>query len=618
VLDPRAPVSPAPAPADDDADVGAQVAWERVRALYEAAPPPVLIGALFSVLVAVMVWPVVPAGLALGWLGYKLTLATLRLLDVAAFQRGDDPARWRRWWRRITVLMTLDALGWSTMALVFLPHAQGVVYSLVLAGVVGVAAVGVYTTSGHWATGACFLMAILAPVAADQALLGGREHGFTAGALVFYLMVLLFESWRSARRQGEVMRLRFQNARIAAQREQALVLAEHSNAAKGRFLAAVSHEMRTPLNGILGMAQLLRADATDARQAHQLEVMRRSARHLQTVIADLLDLSRIELDRLEVAHEPFVVADTVREVTDLLGPAAAEQGLGFHVHLQAPLPQQVVGDAARIKQVLHNLLGNAIKFTRRGWVALVVQATPDGLCFSVSDTGDGVPPSEAERVFDAFAQAGAAPARRAGTGLGLTISRHLARAMDGDVVLDRDAGPGAVFRFTVHTPHVAGDTPAQAGAWQPLPFRFEGRVLVVDDSPVNALVAQAMLERFGLAPVMVDDGLRALESLQQQPFDLVLMDCQMPGMDGLEATALRREQERAQGLPRTPILAVTADAVAGDRERCLACGMDDYLAKPFDLNDLGRLLGRYLRPAAPPEGALDNPAHAEAARSPES
>jgi CheY-like chemotaxis protein/anti-sigma regulatory factor (Ser/Thr protein kinase) len=370
--------------------------------------------------------------------------------------------------------------------------------------------------------------------------------------------------------------------------------------------------MRTPLNGILGMAQLLRADATDARQAHQLEVMRRSARHLQTVIADLLDLSRIELDRLEVARELFVVADTVREVTDLLAPVAAEKGLGFHVHLEPPLPQQVSGDAARIKQVLHNLLGNAIKFTRRGWVALVVQGTPNGLRFTVSDTGDGIPPAEAERVFDAFAQAGTAPARRAGTGLGLTISRHLARAMDGDVVLDRDAGPGAVFRFTVRAPHAAGDAPASRHDWQALPFRFRGRVLVVDDSPVNAMVAQAMLERFGLETVLAEDGVQALEVMQQQPFDLVLMDCQMPGMDGLEATSQRREQERASGLPRLPILAVTADAVAGDRERCLACGMDDYLAKPFDLNDLGRLLGRYLREAQ--EGPPDNPPHAEAAR----
>jgi CheY-like chemotaxis protein len=221
-----------------------------------------------------------------------------------------------------------------------------------------------------------------------------------------------------------------------------------------------------------------------------------------------------------------------------------------------------------------------------------------------------VPAAEAERVFDAFAQAGAAPARRAGTGLGLTIARHLARAMEGDVVLDPAAGPGAVFRFSVRAPHAAGDCPAGDGDWQALPFAYRGRVLVVDDSPVNGLVAQAMLERFGLDTVLVDDGEQALQAMQRQPFDLVLMDCQMPGMDGLEATALRRALERARALPRLPILAVTADAVAGDRERCLACGMDDYLAKPFDLNDLGRLIGRYL-----PQAASDNRPHAEAARS---
>jgi CheY-like chemotaxis protein/anti-sigma regulatory factor (Ser/Thr protein kinase) len=337
--------------------------------------------------------------------------------------------------------------------------------------------------------------------------------------------------------------------------------------------------------------------------------MRRSARHLQTVIADLLDLSRIELDRLEVSRELFAVADTVREVTDLLGPVAAEKGLGFHVQLQPPLPQQVIGDPARIKQVLHNLVGNAIKFTRRGWVALVVEGTPNGLQFTVTDTGDGVPAAEADRVYDAFAQAGSAPTRRAGTGLGLTISRHLARAMDGDVVLERGSGPGSVFCFTVRAPHAPDDGPSPS-AWHPLPFRYQGRVLVVDDSPVNALVAQAMLERFGLTTVLAEDGAQALQALLAQPFDLVLMDCQMPVMDGLKATARRREHERAHQLPRTPIVAVTADAVAGDRERCLVCGMDEYLAKPFDHNDLGRILGRYLAEAGP-----DNPAHAEAARS---
>ena len=578
-----------PAPPDLDARVSA----EQVRTLYELAPPPLMFGAAFAVLVALMVGASAGSAMVLAWLGFKLAMTALRVADAIAYRR--DPAaesRWRRWWWRYTALMSVDALGWSAMAVLFLPHTGGVVTALVLAGLVGVAAVGVHTTSCHGRTGTSFLLCSLLPTIAWQALQGGHDGRFIAGSLLMYLLVLLYENWRSSSRQLETLRLRWQNAWIAEQREHALLLAEHSSAAKTRFLATVSHEMRTPLNGILGMTQLMRAQVDDPQLVHQLEVMRRSARHLQTVIADLLDLSRIEFDRLDLVREPFAVVDTVREVTDLLAPTAADKGLAFDLRLLPPLPEMVVGDAARIKQVLHNLLGNALKFTEHGSVTLEVGGTTNGLCFTVRDTGEGIPPEQARRIFDAFAQAGTTPTRRAGTGLGLTISRALARAMEGDVTHEPGQPCGAVFRFVVRAPHVTG--PADPGAtWQPLPFALAGRVLVVDDSPVNALVAQGMLERFGLSVMLAEDGLQAL-SRQRDRFDAVLMDCQMPGLDGFECTRHWRAQEAANGWGRTPIIAVTANAVAGDRERCLAAGMDDYLAKPFDLNDLGRLLQRHL------------------------
>ena len=577
----------------DAPDIGAQISLERVRTLYELTPPPVVAGAGFAVVVALMMWPVAPHALTLGWLALKLLLAALRVADALAFRHADDPlARMRHWLGRYLALMTLDAASWGGMTVLFLPHADGIAATVLLAGAVGVASVGVFTTFSHWGTSLVYLFSVLGPVMLDQLRLGERDNLLTAAALLIYFVVLGFEGWRSESRLVETLRLRYQNAWIAEQRRHALALAEHSSAAKSRFLAAVSHEMRTPLNGILGMTQLLGAQVTDAEQRHQLEVMRRSARHLQTVITDLLDLSRIEFGRLSIEQEPFAVADTVRDVTDLLCAVAGEKGLDFRLELDPALPERLRGDASRIKQVLHNLLGNAIKFTRHGGVTLTVAAIAGGLRFTVRDSGDGIAPEEAERIFDAFAQAGEAPARRAGTGLGLTISRQLARAMGGDVRHDPAAGQGAAFHFTVAAPAVSDDAPAATTAWSALPFRLSGRVLVVDDSPVNAIVAVGMLERFGLQVDVAEDGEQALERLPSGAYDAVLMDCQMPGIDGFEAT--RRWRLRESG-DRLPVIAVTANAVPGDRERCLAAGMDDYLAKPFDLNELGALLQRHLR-----------------------
>jgi len=479
-----------------------------------------------------------------------------------------------------------------------MPYAQGIAGTVLLAGAVGVASVGVFTTFTHRSASLSYLVAVLSPIMVDQLSLGQRDNLLTAAALLIYFLVLGFEAWRSERRQVEMLRLRYQNAWIAEQRRQALLLAEHSSAAKSRFLAAVSHEMRTPLNGILGMAQLLRSQLADPQQGQQLEIMRRSARHLQNVISDLLDLSRIEFGRLEIEHEPFSVSETVREVNELLASIALDKGVDFQVHLVQPLPERVRGDASRVKQVLHNLLGNAIKFTPAGGrVVLEAAATPQGLRFSVRDNGQGIAPDEVERIFDAFAQAGAAPARRAGTGLGLTISRQLARAMGGDVRHEPAPGGGAIFHFTVAAPHLAPeDDTHDDSPWSVQAFRLHGRVLVVDDSPVNALVACGMLERFGLQAEVAEDGDEALQRLHQRAYDAVLMDCQMPGLDGHEATRRWRAHEAALGLPRLPIVAVTANAVPGDREACLSAGMDDYLAKPFDMNELGALLQRHLGP----------------------
>jgi len=322
-----------------------------------------------------------------------------------------------------------------------------------------------------------------------------------------------------------------------------------------------------------------------------------------TVLGDLLDFSRIEHGRIALQAQVTALATMVHEVTDLLTALAADRGLRLQLTLAPDLPTHVLCDAARVKQVLHNLLGNALKFTPAGGqVSLCVSlsapadlSTSQQLHFAVTDSGPGVPQADHERIFQAFEQsANTSTQGHIGTGLGLTISRELARAMGGDVSCRHAPGGGACFDFTLRcVPMPAPEAPnTPTGA---LLAPLTGHVLLVEDQAVNAMVAQALLEHFGLQVSTVANGVLALASLEQQRPDLVLMDCQMPEMDGWEATRRWRVLEAADPAhTRLPIIALTANAVQGDRERCLQAGMDGYLAKPFEPATLHALLSQWL------------------------
>ena len=350
--------------------------------------------------------------------------------------------------------------------------------------------------------------------------------------------------------------------------------------------------MRTPLNGIVGMSELMRDEATSDTLRHRAGVVLHSAEHLHRVISDLLDLSRLEFDRLRLELAPFDAAQSLLEVTELLTPLAAERGLRLRTVLpEAPLGL-VMGDASRVKQVLHNLLGNALKFAGQGEIVVTLAREPAGLMFEVRDHGPGVPESQRATVFEPFEQGSDdAETQRQGAGLGLSISRRLARAMGGDVTLTPAVPHGAVFTFSLQAAPAAAQAPLQAAP--PVP-RLRGRVLVVDDNEVNALVAQAMLARLGLQVESAADGLLALDALSRERFDAVLMDCRMPQLDGWQATRRWRKLERGR---RLPIIGVTANVSTEDRRQCLDAGMDAHLGKPFHIAELAAVLQRHLAPA---------------------
>lgn len=366
-------------------------------------------------------------------------------------------------------------------------------------------------------------------------------------------------------------------------RQQALRAAE----AKSVFVATISHELRTPMNGVLGMAQLLRESQLDGEQGQMVETIAQSGKSLLKVINDVLDFSRLEAGKMLVVREPFSLSETLELVRSLLAVEAATKGIAFAIDIHRELPDRYTGDGARVSQVLLNLAGNALKFTAAGRVSIGVHRVPGGLRFEVADTGAGIDPDTLRTLFEPFVQADAGRAQ-GGTGLGLAISKRLVEAMGGEIGLESEPGQGTRcwFDVPVQPALVLKGTPTP-----PAPPSRGLRILLAEDNVVNQTVARGLLERQGHQVDVVPNGRLAVEACTRERWDLILMDCQMPEMDGFAATLeIRRLEEALQR--RTPIVALTANALSEDRERCLEAGMDGHVAKPLAVQELASALAR--------------------------
>ena len=593
-------------------EMEAHIVGVRERAAHEMMPMAMVCSLLTSLALVLVLRDKVPVVALSAWFSARVLIAALRSAHTWMFMTGRLAGRPSMPMYR--ALAGLDAVLWSALGWGLTPIWNLEVAVITVSTLIGVAALGGFMLHMDLRATCFFIVPLMLPNAFYAGSRQDEIGWFCLVGVLGLMAMLLFEATRSGRRITELLQLRFQADQLTHAQATALSEAQSLSEVKGRFVATMSHEMRTPLHGILGVARMVRQQSRDAQTLRHMALIQGAGEHLVSVINDVLDFSRIESGSMPLHEQPFDLRALLENVTDTWRVTCEDKGVRMEAVLDLPAGGQVQGDPVRLRQVLYNLIGNAVKFTSQGHVRLSVgRLSAAMVSFRVEDTGMGIPKEEVPRIFEAFRQAEDTHRRRlGGSGLGLTISRELCMAMGGDLRCSSEEGVGSVFEFSLPLAKVmqlgAPPMPALRGRNAP---RFEGHVppfegwtvsdgppphvLLVEDNPVNALVAEAELARLGLRVSVCSNGQEAVDWLERETADLVLMDCEMPVLDGLQATRRIREREQAQGRPPLPIVALTANGPEVYGDRCRQAGMNDHLLKPFQPEELALLLGRHLR-----------------------
>lgn len=585
-----------------DDDVREYVADEQLKMVWAHAAIGTLIATAFAIVMVTHLAGSIDARLLQLWLIMKVTVAAPRVVQAKLHRRLAQPGgqAWRvaTWW-----MLILDGAVWGLGGF-WLMSSDIDTASMVTASLCCVACVATFGLQVSRAATAAYVTPIIAPMILGMALRGDSFGAYGSMGLLLFLVQILITSKRAENKFAEIFLLRLHAAKVSAELEKALELAQRQSSVKSQFLGTVSHELRTPVHGMLGLARLVHVETGDPLIRKRMELIETSGTHLLSLVTELLDITRIESGQMRLQSVEFDLSAEVNRVADIYTVRAAEKGLAFTLESQVAGPCWVTGDPARMRQVLHNLLGNAIKFTHRGWIHFKFECCSQAgdVRFEVRDTGLGISEEDQTTIFDAFRQVGASGVLRTeGTGLGLTIAREIARLLGGDITVSSKPGFGSIFCFTARfaqTDQPRLSVKAEAGAADlPQPsLTTPSRILLVEDNDVNALIAGSMLANQGHRVERVADGAeavrRALRDIDRP--QLVLMDCMMPVMDGFEAARSIRAQEKALGLEPVPIIALSAVIQEEEERRWVDAGMDGALSKPFTDTDLRQIIGAWL------------------------
>jgi signal transduction histidine kinase/AmiR/NasT family two-component response regulator len=611
----------------------------QVSSIYGHVAKATFISTLIALALAIYLSPEFGAAQAQTWFVLKAVVAAARFGLSQAYRYERFRSQTRLAGHLLVGSLVLDGLIWG-FAGVWGVNARSEVVCLLITCLSSVAMLATFGLQVWQRATAAYVVPMLAPVALAMTTRGDAFGVFFACGMVLVIAQTLVTGFASEKRLRREFLAHEQTAHALEERSRALQSASQAkadleaalerasrtssdlevaldqvkrqSAVKALFLGTMSHELRTPLHGILGLTELVRKQVTEPVARHRLELIESSGKHLLELIGALLDVSRIDAGKLELHPAPFDLASELRDLSELYELRCQAKGVGFKASFGIAQECWVRGDAGRIRQVLHNLLGNSVKFIERGLVRFKVSEAGGVYTFEIADTGPGIPEQDLPYIFEAFRQVDQTASRPAdGTGLGLTIARELAQAMGGDITVSSVVDVGSRFTFTARlerTMPAMTDTPAQQEV-RPAPRLRDGyRVLLVEDNEVNALIANAHLDQIGAHAIRAHDGSDAVTAAFAEPRpDLILMDCRMPVMDGPTATREIRSIERSAGLPGVPIIALTATPSDEDRAECFSAGMNAFLTKPFTLDQLLGTISGIVSTVAPDERMKEHP-----------
>lgn len=562
-----------------------------------------LAGIAMAVIWVGLIWKDLPQVVLSVWLGVMLLLFFYRFIThyfrlySTESKLSLDKYVIRRWYL-ISVFLT--GAGWGITSTLMFPinELNQIVLAFIL---VGVSASGVAYSSVAWVYYG-FVGCVLLPLMVRLFYVGGEVYYALSAMTGFFLMVMIMAVHRMYISSVAELNLSYKNEELIAELKKEKDKAEKMSQAKGEFLANMSHEIRTPMNGVIGTLQLLEDTDLDPDQKEFVSTAHKSADALLAILNDILDISKIEAGKLRFENIAFNLTQVIKDIVVLYSLKSEQHGVALVQSIDESLPEVVLGDPTRLRQIIVNLVSNALKFTQQGEVKVSVDVLSKNtenveLKISVSDTGIGISEQAQETLFNAFTQADGSTTRKyGGTGLGLAIVGQLVEMMQGELGVDSMEGEGSTFWVVLKFQCVDQESLVKEKVVPvSMPLSSSVKILLVEDNPINQMVAQKMLEKVGVKSTLANNGVEALKILAEQVFDLVLMDCQMPEMDGFDATReIRQLNIKALNQQPVPIIAMTANVMSGDRDRCLDVGMNDYIAKPVQFDELEALLRKWL------------------------